>query len=132
MAELAWPPLHLTVLTPAEELLDVPEAYWVQLPLADGGGIGIWRGHAPLLAETVAGTLRYADREGEHAQKIEAGILEVSRDEVTVLTIASTGREQQEGPVEAGTEPVRFRRLTRALLLALNGTVERKYEEGGA
>jgi hypothetical protein len=46
--------LRLIVTTPAETILDVPDVRWVQARLADGGGIGIWPGHAPLLAETVA------------------------------------------------------------------------------
>jgi F0F1-type ATP synthase epsilon subunit len=77
--------LHLTVLTPAETLLDVEEVAWAQVRLADGGGIGIYPGHAPLLAETVTAPLRYADRAGEHTLDLEAGILQVDRGGVTVL-----------------------------------------------
>ena len=53
--------MRLTVLTPAETLLEVEGVKWVRVQLADGGGISIWPGHAPLLAETVAAELRYAD-----------------------------------------------------------------------
>ena len=79
-------PLRLTVLTPAETLLDVEEVAWVQARLADGGGIGIYRGHAPLLAETITAPLRYADASGEHTLEVEAGILQVDSDGVTILT----------------------------------------------
>ena len=51
--------MRLTVLTPAETLLEVEGVKWVRVQLADGGGISIWPGHAPLLAETVAAELRY-------------------------------------------------------------------------
>jgi F0F1-type ATP synthase epsilon subunit len=78
--------LRLTVLTPAETLLDVEGVTWAQVHLADGGGIGIYPGHAPLLAETVSAPLRYADRSGEHTLDLEAGILQVGRGGVTVLT----------------------------------------------
>jgi F-type H+-transporting ATPase subunit epsilon len=79
-------PLRLTVLTPAETLLDVEGVAWVQAHLADRGGIGIYPGHAPLLAETVAASLRYADPSGEHALDLDAGILRVEGDSVTILT----------------------------------------------
>jgi F0F1-type ATP synthase epsilon subunit len=79
-------PLRLTVLTPAETLLDTEGVSWVQARLADGGGIGIYPGHAPLLAETIAAPLRYADPSGEHTLEAEAGILQVDGDIVTILT----------------------------------------------
>jgi len=79
-------PLRLMVLTPAKTLLEVEEATWVQARLADGGGISVYPGHAPLLAETVTAPLRYADGSGEHALDLEAGILQVDRDGVTIFT----------------------------------------------
>lgn len=111
-------PLRLTVLTPAETLLNVGEVAWVQARLADGGGIGIYPGHAPLLAETVTALLRYADPSGEHILDLEAGILQVDDNSVTILTsgLAETSE------VSDGT---RFDRLARELLTTLQGqTVE--------
>jgi F-type H+-transporting ATPase subunit epsilon len=78
--------LRLAVLTPAETLLDAGEVAWVQARLADGGGIGIYPGHAPLIAETVTAPLRYADPSGEYTLDLEAGILQVDHDGVTILT----------------------------------------------
>jgi len=78
--------LRLTVLTPAKTLLNVEGVAWVQARLADGGGISIWPGHAPLLAETVTAPLRYAGGSGEHALDLAAGILQVDHDGVTVFT----------------------------------------------
>ena len=92
--------LRLTVLTPAETLLDVEEVAWAQIRLADGGGIGIYPGHAPLLAETVSAPLRYADRSGVHTLDLEAGILQVDRGGVTVLT--SGVRQTSEDSDEPG------------------------------
>ena len=60
-------PFRLTVLTPEQTLLDVQRVAWVQVQLADGGPIGVYPGHAPLLAETTAAPLRYQDPSGEHA-----------------------------------------------------------------
>jgi len=78
--------LRLMVLTPARTLLEVEGVAWVQVRLSDGGPIGIYPGHAPLLAETVTAPLRYADEAGEHTLGLEAGILQVDRDGVTVFT----------------------------------------------
>lgn len=79
-------PLRLTVLTPVAALLDVTELRWVQVRLADGGGLGIFPGHAPLLAETAAAPLRYADSEGEHVLDLDAGILQITPSGVTLFT----------------------------------------------
>ena len=128
-------PLRLTVLTLAETLLDVGEVDWVQARLADGGGIGIYPGHAPLLAETVTALLRYADPSGEHTLDLEAGILQVERDGVTVFTsgvahdaeVSDTARlsgsaeltgEGSSRSLEV-SEDARFDRLAQALLVTM-------------
>lgn len=64
--------MRLTVLTPAETLLEVEGVKWVRVQLADGGGISIWPGHAPLLAETVAAALCYA--EGPVPSRVEGPV----------------------------------------------------------
>ena len=110
-------PLRLMVLTPVETLLDVAEVAWVQVQLSDGG-IGIYPGHAPLLAETVTAPLRYADELGEHALDLEAGILQVERDGVTIFTngLAQTSKVSETPEVSGGA---RFERLAQALLTTL-------------
>ncbi len=105
-------PLCLTVLTLAETLLDVEEVAWVRARLADGGGISIYPGHAPLLAETVTAPLRYANGSGEHVLELEAGILEVDRDGVTIFTSGLTQTSEV-------LEDKRFDRLARTLLTAV-------------
>jgi hypothetical protein len=121
MGSVVSTPLCLRVLTPAETLLDVPEVAWVQVQLADGGGIGIWPGHGPLLAETRTAPLRYADQAGEHIQELEAGILEISRDGVTIFTSGLAGSGGP-GPLSDQDEGmVRFDRLIQALFAALKG-----------
>jgi F-type H+-transporting ATPase subunit epsilon len=116
-------PLRLMVLTPAQTLLDVAEVAWVQVQLSDGGGIGIYPGHAPLLAETVTAPLRYADELGEHALDLEAGILQVERDGVTIFTsgLAQTSEVSETSDVSEGA---RFERLAQALLTTLQAQPE--------
>jgi F0F1-type ATP synthase epsilon subunit len=110
--------LRLMVLTPAETLLDRAEVSWVQVQLSDGGGIGIYPGHAPLLAETVSAPLRYADELGEHTLDLAAGILQVEYDGVTIFTsgLAQTTEVPETSIVSDGA---RFDRLAGALLAAL-------------
>ena len=98
--------LRLMVLTPAKTLLNVEGVAWVQARLADGGGIGIYPGHAPLLAETVTAPLRYADGSGEHALHLEEGILQVDGDGVTIFTsgLAQTSEVLQTSEVSAAMQ----------------------------
>ena len=131
MGSIVSTPLSLKVLTPGGTLLDVPEVAWVQVQLADGGGIGIWPGHGPLLAETRTAPLRYADQTGEHVQELEAGILEISRDGVTILTSGLAHDERSEPASEWGEETARFDRLIRDLFASLEVHPEGMvYEEG--
>jgi F0F1-type ATP synthase epsilon subunit len=83
--------LRLTVLTPGKTLLDTRGVAWVKARLTDGAGIGIWPLHAPLVAETVRGRVNYADEAGEHSLDLEAGILQVDGDGVTILTSSMSG-----------------------------------------
>ncbi|MDY7040169.1 MAG: hypothetical protein SVX38_04830 [Chloroflexota bacterium] len=115
-------PLRLTVLTPAETLLEAAGVRWVQIQLADGSGISIWPGHAPLLGETITAPLRYANGEGEHVLDLEAGILQVDHDGVTVFTSGLVQASQGLDPVEgsgAAKGEARFDQLARTLLTAL-------------
>ena len=108
--------LHLMVVTLTGPLADVPDASWVQARLADGGSIGIYPGHAPLLAETQPGALRYASRSaGEASLELEGGILQVERERVTVFTAGRLGAVPT--PADDGAE--RFDRLAQALVAGL-------------
>lgn len=111
--------LHLAVMTPAGLLLDVADVAWVQAELADGGGLGVYPEHAPLLAETRPAALRYATGAGEHqTDELEAGVLQITGGDVLLLTGGVLT-----GPVEIGGAPVdeaqRFDRLAGALLAGL-------------
>ncbi|MGD8997765.1 MAG: hypothetical protein PVH80_06615 [Anaerolineae bacterium] len=115
--------VHLEVLTPAETLLQVEEARWVCVRLADGAAISIYPGHAPLLAETVTASLRYADASGEHAFDARAGILQIEGDQVTVFT--SGGMEATQRPTSSTVpEERRFNRLTQELQARLETETE--------
>jgi F-type H+-transporting ATPase subunit epsilon len=117
--------VSLQVLTPAETLLEIERASWVKAQLADGGGIGIYPGHAPLLAETVAAPIRYADAQGEHAFEVEAGILAINADEVTLLTSGESSAATRPTGIPVEGDEKRFDRLAQELLDALAGERDR-------
>jgi len=119
--------LRLRVLTATEVLLEDEELRWVKAQLADGAPIGIYPGHAPLLAEVVPSLLRYADRQGEHTREVRRGVLYVREDQVTVFTEHLPEPETAlEADEEAAATERRFDRLVRELweMLELEPTGE--------
>jgi len=119
--------LHLQVLTPAERLLNIEHTAWVRVRLADGSGISIYPGHAPLLAETVDAPLRYANGSGEHTFDVKAGILQVDKGGVTIFTSGQMETPKKSAETPEGAEAVeerRFDRLARELLTRLEDQAE--------
>ncbi len=110
---------HLTVLTPERALLEAGEVTQVHAQLADGAPIGIYPGHAPLLAETVAAPLHYTDPSGEHTIDLGAGILQVSEAGVTVFADSAKPCEGLK-PSQGSEGDEHFDRLARDLLAKLN------------
>lgn len=104
---------RLLVVTPESRLLERENLTWMRASLVDGE-IGILARHAPLLAETVDGALRYGNAEETHAIRLYAGILKVSRDGVTVFTSGLLEAAEDEPPPK--TAPMLFSRLTAYLL----------------
>jgi F0F1-type ATP synthase epsilon subunit len=112
-------PFRLKVLTPERTLLAVKGVTQVQAQLADGSPIGIYPGHAPLLAETVAAPLRYTDPSGEHALDLCAGILQVGDEGVTVFARSQISEVCETSEI-LEEDDGRFDRLAHELLTRLN------------
>jgi F0F1-type ATP synthase epsilon subunit len=108
---------RLAVLTPEGALLDTEGVTQVLAQLIDGGPIGIYPSHAPLLAEMVAAPLRYVDVSGEHTTDLDAGILQVSEAGVTVFTNQACEVWQTS---QASEDDEHFNRLAEELLTKLN------------
>ena len=108
MAEL----LRLRVWSPAETVADVEGVQWVHVELSQARPLTIWPGHAPLLAETTAESLSYADDAGTHTLSLSPGMLQVRENEVLILV----GGGVLQASEEDGGE--RSERLTDALLSA--------------
>ena len=77
------PSLVLKVLTP-DQVIYEGTVKWIQAPLSDGL-IGIWPGHARLIASLVKGVLRYEPGDGPQSMEVGDGILFVTDDQCAVL-----------------------------------------------
>jgi F-type H+-transporting ATPase subunit epsilon len=83
-------PLTLRVLTPEGLVLEEP-ASSVIAP-GEVGYLGMLRNHAPLVTTLKPGTLSWRRANGERrAATLGAGLLEVERNRITILTDAVTG-----------------------------------------
>ncbi|MDY6846254.1 MAG: F0F1 ATP synthase subunit epsilon [Chloroflexota bacterium] len=78
--------LSLNVLTPEGSILEEEALYSVNVPLADGSPIGLKPGHAPLIAETIQGSIRFRSLDGEHQIELHAGVLDIRDNQVIILT----------------------------------------------
>ena len=78
--------LALRVLTP-EQVVYEGAVRWVEVLLPDGL-IGIWPGHAPLIARTASGPVRYGVGERLEQLNLGDGLLRVSHGECVILVSA--------------------------------------------
>ncbi len=79
--------LTLKVLSPEGIIFEEKDLHAVNVPLADGCPIGIRPGHAPLIAETEQGTIRYRSADSKEEILLHAGILDIRDNIVTLLTV---------------------------------------------
>ena len=114
--------LRLVVWTPEETLVEAIDVQWVHVHLSSGKGLTIWPGHAPLLAETVAEALQYADKTSTHMVDLPPGTLQV-RDDAVTLFLARTVGEQAWERTEEDSE--RLDRLAETLLAASHSSAHR-------
>jgi F0F1-type ATP synthase epsilon subunit len=78
--------LSLKILSPEGVILNAHELSGVNVPLVDGGSIGIKPGHAPLIAETIDGMVQYLIGIEERTIEVHAGVLDIKNNVVTILT----------------------------------------------
>ncbi len=122
--------MQLLVLAPGATPFQAKNVHWVKMQLADGGGIGIWPGHAPLLAETVAAPLRYADELGEHSFPLDAGILLVEPDGVTVYTARMAAGGETVAALGGTAATQRLPRLIEALRVGQQRAADEGMDRG--
>lgn len=85
--------LTLRILSPDRVILETNRVSSVNVPLVDGGGIGIRPGHTPLIAETSPGAIKYYIDNAENQIHIMPGVLDISEDVVTILTTGEAGEK---------------------------------------
>lgn len=86
MDKPARPLLRLELLSPASSERILEDISAVQLQLLDGSWLGIHPGHAPLLAATCEGLLKYRQHGKELSLPIREGLLSVADNTVSILT----------------------------------------------
>lgn len=78
--------LTLRVLTPEGAILEVVALKAVNVPIANGGTIGLRPGHAPLIAETSKGAVHYRSETEAGGIELHPGILDIRNNHVIILT----------------------------------------------
>ena len=89
------PLLTLRILTPEQIVLDKNQVQAINIPMGDGGSIGIRPGHAPLIAETNQGVVKYRLENEEIQIALYAGVLDIRDNIVTILTAGEVDVNQQ-------------------------------------
>ena len=119
-------PLRFQVLTPEKTLLDVAAVHSVRLLLADDAWLSVYPGHAPLLAETVAGPVSYVTPSGADEIALAEGILCIDGGVVTIFTGGLVDAPSTVHAVSSDKEDevVEFDRLAQVLLMTLNAHSE--------
>ena len=75
--------VQLVVVSP-EAVIYAGEAWWVQIPLA-AGMLGVWPGHAPLVASLGPGEIAYENEDGATAIPIDGGTLRIDAERCVLL-----------------------------------------------
>lgn len=88
-----FPLLSLRILAPDGINFEKDGLTSINVPLADGGWIGIKPGHAPLVAETVRGGIRFRSEEEENSIELHPGVLEIRDNTVIILTAGEVSKE---------------------------------------
>lgn len=96
--------LSLNILTPEAMILKADSLFSINIPLADGCPIGIRPGHAPLIAETMQGSVRFRSSEGESQIELHAGVLDIRQNLVIILTPGKVSATPREITTESKTD----------------------------
>ena len=95
--------MRLIIQTAEEVLFDEDNIRDIRLPMGDGGSIGVHPEHHPLIGEIGRGLVMYGQDEPIEETAVEAGIVLVEKDVITIFTSGWLDEEQLSGspaPVE--------------------------------
>lgn len=108
--------LSLKILSPEETVFEIDQLTAVNIPLTNGVPIGVRPGHAPLIAETAKGKVRYRSANGEQNIELYGGVLDIRNNIITILTAG----EIKETPTElAQPIEIEYERLMQTLIKKL-------------
>lgn len=105
--------LALKVFTPNGLIHELSELSSINVPLANGYPIGIFPGHAPLIAGTLQGSIRYQSKKQRGELRLHAGILSIRDNIVVIFTAGELGEADK---VEARIEETKYNRLMETLV----------------
>ena len=95
--------MRLIIQTAEEVLFDEENIGDIRLPMGGGGSIGVHPGHHPLIGEIGRGRVLYGQDELIEETAVEAGIVLVENDVITIFTSGWLEEDQLSGspvPVE--------------------------------
>lgn len=107
--------LTLKIITAQGTILEKEGLSAVNLPLLDQLPIGIRTGHAPLIAETSKGKIKYRSPEEEGEINIHQGVLKVRNNLVTILTSGEV-TEEVDDDCQFSNELLNYDRLMKTLV----------------
>jgi F0F1-type ATP synthase epsilon subunit len=84
-----YPKLHLRVITPTEQLLDVPEVGAFACQMKGSGALEILPGHLPLVGVMEAGTIEYILGDDVKEMTLGEGVLTVENSGINLLIIGN-------------------------------------------
>jgi len=105
--------LTLKIITPEGIIFEKDNLNSINVLLSDHSPIGIRPGHAPLIAETKQGFLRYRDEDLEDKLELYSGVLEIRNNQVTILTAGKVDKtivQNEDSPIS------KFDRLMQTLI----------------
>jgi F0F1-type ATP synthase epsilon subunit len=108
-----FPLLTLRILSPDGINIERTGLYEVSVPLADGGSIGIKPGHAPLIAETVQGAVKFRSESGKNSIDLLPGVLDIRDNTVIIL---SAGEIMQDANFAGEKTPIKLERIMQTLV----------------
>jgi F0F1-type ATP synthase epsilon subunit len=105
--------LTLKVFTPNGLIHEFKELFSINVPLANGYPLGIMSGHAPLIAGTAQGMIRYRSNDHNGELKFHAGILSIRDNMVIIFTAGELGASEK---VQISPEETKYNRLMETLV----------------
>lgn len=114
--------LTLKIFSPNGLIHEMTDLSAINVPLVNGYPLGIHPGHAPLIAGTVQGAIRYRSNNQGNELGLHAGILSIRDNNVVIFTAGELGKDDQE---QISTESIKYSRLMETLVNKMHSGEEK-------